>query len=105
MNSLFPIIRFVTNFFENRHFYVSVGNEYSDLLPITSGVLMGSISGPTFYNIFTADFTTPGSDTGVILFDDDKPIFSSIFHPDKTAKEIENNLAVLLHNQKKDGLL
>ena len=90
-----PVIRLIISFFEDRHFYVSVRNDYSDLLPVTSGVPQGSISGPTLYNIFTADAPIPESGTELLQFADDTLIFSSSLRPGKAANAIEKYLTDL----------
>lgn len=41
----FSIIIIAISFFEEKHFFLRVGNQFCDLLPVTSAVPQGSISG------------------------------------------------------------
>ena len=49
------LLKLLTNYLNNRSQSVMINNNYSDTLPITSGVPQGSIPGPFFFIIFMND--------------------------------------------------
>ena len=55
----------------NRFQYVSVNNQYSQLLPVESGVLQGSILGPLLFILYVNDLPDTFLHSNMLLFADD----------------------------------
>ena len=73
------LLKFLTNYLENRQQRVLLENIFSESLPVNSGVPQGSILGPLLFVLFINDITVGiNSDTYICLFADDTKIWRSM---------------------------
>ena len=72
-----PLLHWIDNFLSDRFQKVRVGNFYSSPLPVTSGVIQGSVLGPTFFSIFVDDVDQCLEYCNIVKFADDFRIFLS----------------------------
>lgn len=83
------------NFLTSRSQRVAVDGKFSETAHVLSGVPQGSVLGPLFYIIFTADIGL-GLENNIISYADDTTIFSSIpspHHRDLIAASLNRDLA------------
>ena len=65
----------VQDFLCNRFQRVRVGCNYSSCLPVSSGVIQGSVLGPTLFNIFMNDIDQLVGHSHILKYADDLRIF------------------------------
>nr|CAD2125928.1 unnamed protein product [Meloidogyne enterolobii] len=70
------LLNWISNFLSNRTAFVKINNNYSDPIPIMSGIPQGTIIGPVLFLIYINDiiYRIP-SPTKTMLFADDLKIF------------------------------
>ena len=71
------VLLWIKDFLSNRQQMVRIGHVSSNLLPVTSGVIQGSVLGPTLFNIFINDIDTHVKYCTVLKYADDLRIFLS----------------------------
>lgn len=52
------VLRWISNFLQERHQYVSINGQHSPISPVVSGVPQGSVVAPTLFIIFMNDLST-----------------------------------------------
>jgi hypothetical protein len=67
-----------TDYLANRTQYVSLNSVNSKLLPVTCGVLQGSILGPLLFILFINDIVSTSKLIDFIMFADDTNLFLNI---------------------------
>ena len=73
------LLKFLTNYLQNRHQRTSLENVFSNYLPVKSGVPQGSILGPLLFVLFINDICSGiNSGTNICLFADDTKIWKSM---------------------------
>ena len=73
------LLKFLTNYLQNRHQRTSLENVFSNYLPVKSGVPQGSNLGPLLFVLFINDISSginPG--TNICLFANDAKIWRSM---------------------------
>ena len=70
-------LKLLTNYLTNRSQSVTINNNYSDTLPITSAVLRGSILGPLLFIICINDLHFDMNGCEFYLFADDSKVLSN----------------------------
>ena len=72
-----PVLAWITDFLTNRYQYVSINNEKSEQVPVTSGVPQGSVLGPSLFIYFINDL--PDVTNSLLkIFADDTKVYSAI---------------------------
>ena len=71
------VLTFIQSYFTNGHQRTKVGNKFSKLRIISTGVPQGSILGPLFFNIFINDLFLFIETTPLCNYADDNTMYSS----------------------------
>ena len=71
------VIRWIRDFLTDRLQKVRIGNSLSDLLPVSSGIIQGSVLGPTLFNVFINDIDASLKYCSILKYADDLRIFLS----------------------------
>lgn len=71
------VIRWISDFLSNRSQRVRVDQVTSGPLPVASGVIQGSVLGPTLFNIFINDIDNVLNSCSILKYADDTRIFLS----------------------------
>ena len=69
------IVDWVDNFLSNRIQRVRIDHAISDTAPVTSGVIQGSVLGPTLFNIFINDIDSNLEFCKILKYADDTRIY------------------------------
>ncbi|MEL7308367.1 MAG: reverse transcriptase family protein [Pseudomonadota bacterium] len=85
------LIDLVSSFLTGRRQRVALRNEYSDWLPVKSGVPQGSVLGPLFFLLYINDIDNSLPKCNIIKFADDIKIFSVV--SDSSLQHVINNIA------------
>ena len=72
------IVKWISNYLSNRNQRVIINGKESSLLPVPSGVLQGSIIGPTLFLIYLNDFLEGNLQNSLSAFADDCKIFGIV---------------------------
>lgn len=86
-----PFYLLLKSYLSERHFYVRVNNETSQIYSINAGVPQGSVLGPILYTIFTSDMPTT-SNVLVATYADDTAILASSTCPVEASNLVQNEL-------------
>jgi hypothetical protein len=70
-------LSWITNFLTNRTQKVRIGSVLSDSLPVSSGIIQGSVLGPTLFNIFINNVDSSLRHCKIVKYADDIRIFLS----------------------------
>jgi hypothetical protein len=79
----------LNSYLHNRHFQVKVEDSYTDLLPVNAGVPQGSVLGPLFYLLNTADLPTSQNST-IATFADDTAVLVTDPDPAIASHKLQN---------------
>ena len=72
-------LNFIKAYLKDRHQKVVIGGEYSNVLPVNSGIPQGSILGPLLFVLFINGISEAVSDgTQIALFADDTKTWREI---------------------------
>ena len=71
------VLSWIRNFLTDRYQMVRIGGSTSNTLPVTSGVIQGSVLGPMLFNIFINDLDSSVRSCEVLKYADDLRIFLS----------------------------
>ena len=88
-------IRWISNFIKDRKIQVKIENEKSEYLIPFNGVPQGSSLSPLLFLIYVADIPKAGKNVNTSQFADDIAIWTSITQPEKTNKNLQENLIKL----------
>ena len=80
------------SYLNDRNQYVTIGNENSEKLTISSGVPQGSILGPTLFTLFINDLCNINDNVNFLLYADDTTIFFPTKNPSTSIDEINKYL-------------
>ena len=69
------LLTWVKNFLSDRQQKVKVGDAYSTWLPVSKGVIQGSVLGPTLFNVFLNNIDESVSHCFILKYADDLRIF------------------------------
>lgn len=81
------------SYLTDRWFLVRVGEAYSSLLPIKSGVPQGSVLGPLLYLLYTADLPSNTTNVEIATFADDTAIMASHQDPTLASSHLQGHLS------------
>lgn len=87
-------VALIDNYLSGRTFKVKVNNYTSNLKVIKSGVPQGSLLGPAIFNYYINDICK-FEKTQMAIYADDTAVFSSSFHNEVAAKQIQLHLNLL----------
>ena len=86
------ILLWITDFLANRCQKVRIGNSYSDSIPVLSGVIQGSVLGPTLFNIFVNNIDTSIKFSYILKYADDLRIYLASTNSDSALKDLHFKL-------------
>ena len=81
------VLSWLDDFLTNRSQVVGINRSLSKSLPVTSGVIQGSVLGPTLFNIFVNDLDKSISHCKILKYADDTRIFLAA---DKSLQSVNN---------------
>lgn len=90
-NLPYNFVTVIKSYLTERYFLVKYQDEYSNLLPIKSGVPQGSVLGPILYLLYTADLPTT-SRTEVATYADDTAVLAVHANSTTASQYLQENL-------------
>jgi hypothetical protein len=85
-------LNWIRDFLTNRSQKVRVAQIMSDCLPVTSGVIQGSVLGPTLFNIFVNDIDKALKFCPILKYADDARIFLSSIKNERDSRQLHCNI-------------
>jgi hypothetical protein len=79
---------------QNRHFLITIENEYTELSPVNAGVPQGSDHEPLLYLLFTADLPI-SPETTLVTFADDTAVIATNNDPAIASSKLQTNLLAI----------
>ena len=86
------LLAWIENFLSKRFQRVRVGNSISNLLPVSSGVIQGSVLGPLLFNCFINDIDTLLEHCSILKYADDLRIFRASPKHDSALVDLQMKL-------------
>lgn len=86
-----PFYLFFKSYLSERHFYVKINDETSELYAINAGIPQGSVLGPILYTIYTADMPVLDN-VMVATYADDTAIMATSDSPDEASLFVQNEI-------------
>lgn len=96
----YNMFKLISSYLNERFFKVKVQEEESKLYPIRAGVPQGSVLGPLFYIIYTADLPATNN-TLTATFADDTAVLASDTSENVAARNLQNSLDQIYNWTKK----
>lgn len=82
---------FIKSYLENRHFFVRLKEDVTELCTIQAGVPQGSVLGSILYLIYTSDLSIT-EDTTIGTFADDTAVLASDVNPTMASTKLQRSL-------------
>lgn len=89
-----PFFLLIKSYLKERHFYVKINDETSDMCTMYAGVPQGSVLGPILYTIFTSDMPVIDGVT-IATYADDTAIMAKHESPVEASALVQNELNIL----------
>jgi ribonuclease P/MRP protein subunit RPP40 len=90
-----PLLAWFSSYLKNRKQRVLCGGQFSDLFPVPSGVIQGSVLGRLLFNIFVSDLPSCVT-SNLIMYADDSTIYRHIQSFDDERKLQEDLASIFL---------
>ena len=86
------ILQWIKDFLANRYQKGRISNTYSGLLPVLSGVIQGSVLGPTLFNIFVNNIDASIKYSNILKYADDIRIYLASTKSDPAFRDLQYKL-------------
>ena len=86
------VLRWLDNFLNDRRQRVRVGTTVSELQNVTSGIVQGSVLGPTLFNIFINNIDTSVKNSKILKYADDIRIYLSSSKESAALQELRSQV-------------